>query len=270
VALAIPLVSTQGAVADDHRLLPFEQSGTWIDVYDWAPSYTTKPRVTPASMKAIRAADVGTVYVQAARSERATPLVDAATLRRLIAAARTEGLNVALWYLPSYRMDRDLARIKAMKALRPDAIALDLESRKPPSQKQVLDLVSATRRAVTDSTLLMAVVYPPRSSGVGGRTTWSDFPWTRVDPLVDAWGVMAYYRESRLHSRDAGAYVRSSVDALRAEIGGAPKIHAIMGVATTAREARAVRKATADVVMGLSIYDWTSSSPASHMALLSP
>jgi hypothetical protein len=267
LVLVISISPTSGANADDLKLLPVQQTGTWIDVYDWAPSYTKKPRVTPASMKMIKAANVGTIYLQAARSEHAATLVDRTTLRRMITAARAEGLNVVLWYLPSYRSDRDQARITAMQSLRPDGIALDLESRKPPSQKQVIDLLTATRRAVPESTVLMAVVYPPSSSGVAGRTTWPDFPWAKADRLVDAWAVMAYYRESRLHSRDAGAYVRSSVEALRREIGGEPQIHAIMGVASSASEVRAVRKATDGLVIGLSIYDWASSTPSAHMAL---
>jgi hypothetical protein len=265
--VAASVVAGPAVKAEDQRLRPLQESGTWIDVYDWAPSYTKKPRVTAATMKLIKAADVGTIYVQAARSEHAAPLVDRASLRRMITAARAENLNVVLWYLPSYRPDRDLARITAMQSLRPDGIALDLESRKPPSQKQVLDLLTATRRVVPESTVLMAVVYPPGSSGVTGRTTWSNFPWAKADGLVDAWAVMAYYRESRLHSRDAGAYVRSSVEALRKEIGGEPQIHAIMGVASTAAEVRAVRTSTDALVIGLSIYDWASSTPSAHMAL---
>jgi hypothetical protein len=261
------IAPTSAVNADDLNLLPLRQSGTWIDVYDWAPSYTKRPRVTPATMRTIKAADVGTIYLQAARSEHAATLVDRTILRRMIAAARAQGMNVVLWYLPSYRPDRDLARITAMQSLRPDGIALDLESRKSPSQKQVVDLLTATRRVVPASILLMSVVYPPSSSGVAGRTTWSDFPWAKADRLVDAWAVMAYYRESRLHSRDAGEYVRKSVEALRNEIGGEPQIHAIMGVASTVAEVRAVRTATDALVIGQSIYDWASSTPSAHMAL---
>lgn len=248
------------------RVIALRGAGTWIDVYDWAPSFTKRPGVTAKTMKSIAATGVQTVFIQASRSEQSTLLVNASTLRVLVAAAKANNLYVVLWYLPSYR-SKDVERIKAMMTLAPDAIALDLESKKAPSQQQVLDLLTKARSVVAQPTPLVATVYPPTGAVITGRKTWSDFPWRKAAPLVDVWAVMAYWRESTTFSPAPGLYMQRSVAALAAELPAEALVHLIGGVATTVSQATAQRALRGQNLIGTSIYDWRSSSAAAHAEL---
>ena len=248
------------------RVIAMRGPGTWIDVYDWAPSYSKRPGVSASTMKSIAATGVKTVFIQAARSERTAVLVDPTQLKKLMAAAKTNGLYVVLWYLPAYRTT-DIARIKAMVDLRPDGIALDVESRKAPSDTQVLDLLTKSRALVPPPTPLMVAVYPPAGTAVTGRQTWQGFPWRKAAPLVDVWAVMAYWREDKVFSPAAALYAQRSLAAIEGALPADTLIHVIGGVATKPDQASALRALVRQNVIGASIYDWRSSSAAAHRAL---
>lgn len=266
VLAALVLGTTPASATRIDRVVPLRGAGTWIDVYDWAPSYAKKPGVTKETMKSIADTGIDTVFIQASRSERASLLVDASTLRSLVQAAKAHKLFVVLWYLPSYR-STDIARLKAMMSLSPDGIALDLESRQAPSQKQVLDLLAKARQVVAQPTPLIATVYPPAGTKVTGRTTWSTFPWTKAAALVDAWALMAYWRESTTFKPSAAQYVQLSLSSLQQQLPPEALIHIIGGIRTTAAQADMLRSKVGEQIIGVSIYDWRSSSAAAHAAL---
>ena len=263
---ALTLICAPVSAQRVDRVVALRGAGTWIDVYDWAPSYTKKPGVTASTMKAIKDTGVTTVFIQASRSERSSLLVDAPTLRTLVAAAKAHDLWVVLWYLPAYRTS-DINRLKAMMALSPDGIALDLESRKAPSPQQVLDLLTKARRVVPEPTPLIATVYPPAGTEVTGRTTWSSFPWKKSATFIDVWAVMAYWRESTTFSPAPDQYVARSLEALQAQLPEQALIHLIGGVRATPVQAVMLRSYISDNVIGASIYDWRSSTAQAHIAL---
>lgn len=265
---ALSLVCTPANAQRTDRVVALRGAGTWIDVYDWAPSYTKRPGVSTETMKAIKASGVSTVFIQASRSERSSLLVDASTLRGLVAAAKAQDLWVVLWYLPAYRSS-DIARIDAMMSLAPDGIALDLESRKAPTQQQVLDLLTKAREVIAAPTPLIATVYPPDGTKVTGRTTWPSFPWTKASALVDVWALMAYWRESSTFSPAPDEYVARSLTSLQKQLPQEALLHLIGGIRTTPAQARMLKSKVTGNVIGASIYDWRSSSPSAHTALTS-
>ena len=252
------------------RVHALRGAGTWIDVYDWSPSYSKRPPISAATMKSIAATGIKTVFIQGGRSERAAAL-DPERLKSLMAAARSNDLNVVLWYLPSYRnTSRDLNRIREMVSLDPDGIALDLESRTAPSRTQVLNLLKSARGLVDQPMPLTAVVYPPAGTKVTGRTTWDTFPWAEANAYVDVWAVMAYWREAKVFAPAAPDYLEASVSGLQSALPTGALIHVIGGVATKPAEAKVMSAFTANLrAIGASIYDWRSSSPAAHTELAS-
>ena len=117
----------------------FRGLGTWVDVYDYGPSFQGSPggppAVTAASVDDMAKLGVKTLYLQASQDDTRSEgtLVDRRLVGDILRRAHRRGVQVVAWYLPHFDdIDRDLRHIRAMYDFRAggerfDGIALDLE-----------------------------------------------------------------------------------------------------------------------------------------------
>lgn len=244
--------------------------GAWIDVYDWTHEYTNgRPPVTVATIDEMRAEGVDTLYIQTARRTSASTLVEEARARSLIARAKSHGMSVVAWYLPTFvDPDVDVARLVASARLPVDAIGVDIESsdvRDPDVRSQRLLQVSARLRAATSKPVIAIVPSPVAMDDIS-PSYWPRFPWRQLRPSYDAWMPMAYwsYRPPGSHWHDGYRYTLENVRRIRSHISdpdayvhpiGSPTAPAhIDGMVRAIRETRSI---------GGSVYDWAVTPP--HM-----
>ncbi len=258
---------------------PFSGMGTWVDVFDWAPSYAKgKPvKLAPSTVDAMADHGVQALYIQTTRADYAGPgdIVDPLVLDQWLTRAQARGLKVVAWYLPTLTdVAADLRRLKATAQLPTvDGIGVDIES------KAVADHDERNRRLVQLSRLarlalagrsLSAITLPNVVTDVVNVNYWPRFPWAEIRPYYDVWQPMGYWTNRKADSpyRNAELYTRENIERMRAKLGDPDAVvHPIGGIGdeTTAADVegflRAVRQTRS---IGASLYDWDTQRATSY------
>jgi hypothetical protein len=225
---------------------PYDGLGTWIDIYDdeaWADPWAT--------VAAMRAVGVRTIYLQTSNFNRGRPFVHAEGVERFLDAAAANDLEVVAWYLPGFRDVRtDLKRaLAAIRLTTPSgnrfaSFALDIESPEvndPAARtRRLLGLSNHLRREVGPEFRLGAIVPSPRRVRTD-PSYWSAFPYREIAEVYDVFLPMTYFTY-RVAGRDGAAwYTAKNILILRQETAGLRvPIHVIGGIASdaTAQETR--------------------------------
>lgn len=264
--------------------------GAWVDVWDWAPSYTSadSPPVGPSEIERMAEHGVTTLYIQASRlDDRGSgPIESAELLAEWIAMAHDHDIAVVGWYLPRWEdAAEDLARLVAIAEFdidgnRFDGVAVDIEGVPRPDQradwnKRLVDLSTQLRTAVGPMAL-GAIVLPPTLLEVVNVDYWPEFPWAALAPLYDVWLPMSYwsfraddspFANGYDYNADATRRLRSNLGDSQATVHAIGGIGAVIGDANTdASEPAAlvseldgfVRSLVDTDAIGGSIYDWAS------------
>lgn len=278
--LVAPLLNAPGpAPAAADGISPYRGLGTWVDVYDWSNTFTNgRPTTSPADVDAMADAGVQTLYIQAAKHDAPSDVLEPDLLQAYIDRARSRGLKVVVWYLPTLvDVGRDLQRLRAVAALRGiDGIGVDIEARNVADvnerNRRLIELSSALRRSLPGRTIA-AIVLPPVVLEVVNPNFWPNFPYREIAPSYDVWMTMGYWTNRRADSgyRDAYRYTHENVDQLRANIGqpNAP-VHPIGGIGnnTTGSDVEAYRRAVTETGgIGGSLYDWQTTAAGLWPAL---
>ena len=267
---------------------PFRGLGTWVDVYDYGPSFQDAgavPAVTVDSVDDMARLGVKTLYLQAAQDDRRSEgnLVDRALVGDFLGRAHRRGVQVVAWYLPHLAdVPADLRRVRALARFRAggerfDGIALDIEwTRDVPdvaARNTALVTLSRKARAAVRDTPLGAIVLEPVLTEDVNRAYWPDFPWRRLRSAYDVWLPMAYWTNRNEPSgwKDGFRYTDENVRRLRRNL-GLPKavVHPIGGIgdqATTGDYQGFVRAARRQHAVGWSIYDFVTTSSSAWPTL---
>jgi hypothetical protein len=285
---SVPVLLRDQAPPVERGLDPYAGYGTWVDVYDFAPSYQGggTPAVTAESVDDMVRQGVRTVYLQAAQVDERSPgpVVDPGAVARFLVRAQRAGLRVVGWYLPRLAdLDRDLHHLAAIADFevlghRFDGVAVDIEWTNgvpdPAARSDRLVELSERLRDENGDDVLGAIVLPPVQIEVVNPSFWPDFPWKELAPAYDVWLPMGYWTERTAASgyQDGRVYTDENVRRIRANLGDedAP-VHAIGGIGDelTPEQATGFVKALTDTeAIGGSIYDWaTLSAPMrEHLA----
>ena len=258
---------------------PFFGMGTWVDVFDWAPSYAKgKPiKLGPGAVDAMADQGVQVLYIQTTRADYAGPgdIVDPGVLTQWLDRAQARGLLVVAWYLPTLTdVAADLRRLQATAGLRTvDGIGVDIESKAVVNHdersRRLVELSRLTRSALAGRPL-SAITLPNVVTDVLNPNYWPRFPWAEIRPYYDVWQPMGYWtnRQATSPYRNAELYTRENIDRMRAKLGDPNAVvHPIGGIgdATTPADIqgflRAVRQTGS---IGASLYDWGTQSPSSY------
>lgn len=278
--------AAQAGTSPDVR--PFRGLGTWIDVYDYVPSFLEQPGptpVTPETVDDMAALGVDTLYLQAAiNDDRAHGLiVDRDLVGELLNRAHRHGLDVVAWYYPTFADPaRDLLHLRALATFRArgerfDGIALDIESREiadvAERNRAVVTLAKGLREAVGDGRPLGAIVYPAVQLEVVYPPLWPGFPYRKLAKSVDVWMPMTYWTYRDGDYRDAFRYTEESVRRLRNDLDDKRAVvHPIGGLGELStpgdyeRFARAVKRTKA---VGWSVYDLNTTATTAWARLRS-
>ena len=220
-------------------------TSAWVDVYDWSPTWVNfkSPGATaPFTLDRIdRMADAGitALWIQTAKVDFGTDVLDRDLLNRIISRARSKGMKVFGWYLPTFEnpaVDQNLLAKTAELGL--DGIGVDIESTVVDLATRNARLVSLSQwlRAAYPSMPLGAIVLPPVVTEVLNLNYWPQFPWTELAPFYDVWMPMGYWtnRSATSEWRDAFRYTTENIDRIRTNLNNpnAP-IHAIGGLSNT-------------------------------------
>jgi hypothetical protein len=282
---SVPAILGQQAPHTVRDVDAYAGYGTWVDVYDFAPSYQGRsgtPRVTPADIDAMASHGVRTLYLQAAQLDPRSPgpVADPGALAALLVRAQRAGMRVIGWYLPRFDdIDQDLAHLKAVSAFqvlghRFDGVAVDIEwtdsVADPTTRNRRLVALSRRLRASNGRDALGAIVLPPVQTEVINPAKWPAFPWRKLAPSYDVWLPMGYWTERSQASgfKDGRTYTDENVRRLRTNL-GEPNVpvHAIGGIGNqlTPEQAKGFVKAVKETrAIGASIYDWASLTMSLH------
>ena len=213
--------------AESGRAQVFRGLGTWVDVYDWSPSWATykKPGSTPpfTLSRIDRMADAGVqvLYLQTAKTPLADPL-DGDLARSIVDRAHARGMRVVAWYLPTHADNGvDVAHLESALTLGVDGIGLDIEDRStvPDVATRNQRLVDLVRwfRAAHPTTPFAAIVLPPVVTDVINPAFWPQFPWLDIRDSFDAWMPMSYWSNRLAASgyREGYRYTAENIDRLR-------------------------------------------------------
>ena len=266
------------------RTAPFRGMGTWVDVFEWAPSYVKAPETAvdlqPSAVDDMAAQGVQVLYIQATRFNNPTggDIVDPEVLARWLDRARANKIRVVAWYLATLTDPAaDLRRLQAVARLPGvDGIGVDIESTAvtDPVERsaRLVELSRAVRKALPDRPL-SAIVLPPVDTDVVNLKYWPGFPWQQLRGIYDVWQPMGYWTNRTIKSgyRDAERYTRENVERLRAHLGD-PKavvspIGGIMDKATPADVAGYLKATRATGCVGVSLYTWGTQAPEVHPLL---
>lgn len=273
------VTAVAGSPARSPGTAPFYGMGTWVDVFDWAPSYAkgNPVKLGPSAVDAMAAQGVQVLYLQTTRADYAGPgdIVDPPVLQQWLKRAEAQGLQVVAWYLPTLiDVAADLRRLQATAALRTvDAIGVDIESRAvadPADRSRRLVELSRLARAALAGRPLSAITLPNVVTDVLNLGYWPGFPWAEIKPFYDVWQPMGYWtnRKSDSPYRDAERYTRENIERMRAKLGDPNAVvHPIGGVGdkTTAADVAGFLKAVRETrSVGASLYDWSTQSATSY------
>jgi hypothetical protein len=280
-----------GVAADAAGPSPFNGLGTWIDVFDFVPEYSSDglPSVVPAHVALLADLGVRTIYLQAARNDDSgvTGIVAPELVGDIVDAAHERGLCVVGWYLPKFEdVPADLTRIVALRDFRTpggdgfDGVGVDIEwtSGEPLAgerSERLVELSVQARTALADLPLA-AIVPPPVQIEVINPDFWPGFPWARLAPSYDVWMPMTYwtFRSEESGYRDAYAYTEESVRRLRTNVGDPDAlVHPIGGIGDLATDVdyRRFLQASDDVgAVGVSIYDFRTTGSYAWVLFTAP
>ena len=249
--------------------------GTWVDIYD-GPVFAAPQKV--AARMAAR--HVTTVWIETSNDRAALDVMRPAQLGRLVEALHAKGIRVVAWYLPGHvNTTLDVRRSLAMLNFRTptgqafDGIGLDIESTRLKNvglrSRRAVALARLVHQEAGDTPLAI-IPFNPR--GLERRpTTWPGFPWADLAANSDAFAPMVY--TSGLKGFDATyGYVTRAIRLLRVDTGNPDvPIHVIGGVANLMgpEELAGFAAAIADdgQTIGVSLYDWQTTSPAAWRVL---
>ena len=287
VALLVSVPVGPGAAASGRDPGPFRGLGTWVDAYDYAPSFQTNgrvPPVTPASVPDMAALGVRTLYLQVVRPQDGAggAVEEPDLLAQFLTAAHRNGVAVVAWYLPTFDDPAaDLAIVEAMVAFRSgrqrfDALSLDIERTEgvdDPAERsdRAVALAKRTRALIGPDAPLGAAVYPAVQLEVLNTTLWPKFPYKRLSAFVDVWQPMAYWTFRDGELRDPATYVAESVRRLRSNLDDkAAMVHPIGGIAdqsSTLDDESFLRAVRSTRSVGWSLYDFVTTSSAAWPVL---
>ncbi len=258
---------------------PFFGMGTWVDVFDWAPSYAKgRPvKLGPGTVDAMADHGVQVLYIQTTRADYAGPgdIVDPPVLEQWLARAQARRLQVVAWYLPTLTdVGADLRRLQATAAVpKVDGVGVDIESKavtdNDDRSRRLVELSRLTRAALAGRPL-SAITLPNIVTDVLNPKYWPRFPWAEIKPFYDVWQPMAYWTNRQPGSpyRDAERYTRENVQSLRAKLGDPNAVvHPIGGIGDKTTPADIVgflAAARQTHSVGASLYDWSTQSATSY------
>lgn len=278
-ALALPVMLAAAACAPAPGYVPAEFDehkglGAWADTYDWSPTVVGgTPTFNKATIDTLAQKGVQTLYIQTSRDTLASDIVDESTLVGLIARAKSHGMDVVGWYLPTFvDQAKDLRRMKAMSRLDIDGVGVDIESLK------VTDIAARNKALIAETDALnayygtgipiMAITFPPIHLQYVNPSLWPDFPWQYVGQNYDVLVTMSYWtlRKSTSPYRDPTTHVSEDLRLGRSLTGRADlPIHVVggLGSAATAAEVKAfVAACKSGGCAGGSYYDAGTTSSA--------
>ena len=277
VAVAVSLAAgAPAAPAAPRDLSAYEGLGTWVDIWDhgvW--------RSPEASVAAMRAWGVRTLYVETSNYSRSADLIRPDELGRLVDSAHAAGMKVVAWYLPSLASpQRDLRRSLAAIDFRSpsggafDSFALDIEAsvvRSPALRTaRALALARGLRARVGGGYPIAAIIPAPRGMDLHPKY-WPGFPYRQLAQSLDVFLPMGYFTYRGRTAAQARAYTIQNVDLLRERAGDAAlPVHVIGGIASGATPAQVrafVQAATETQVLGASLYDFVGTTPAQWRSL---
>jgi hypothetical protein len=253
----------------------YDSLGTWVDVYDFAPTYTEgPPALTPTAVDDMAAAGVRTLFIQAARNDDRAPagVVDPAVLAQFLLRAHRHDMRVVGWYLPKFAdVGLDLRRLEAIADFevlghRFDGVAVDIEFTgdvpdHATRNQNLIDLSQRLHDRVGDDAL-GAIVLPAVQLEVVNDRLWPGFPYRELRELYDVWLPMSYWTFRRHDSgyHDGYHYNYESVARLRSNLGDDDAlVHPVGGIgdlATTEELTGFLRSLPDTGALGGSIYDW--------------
>jgi hypothetical protein len=241
--------------------------GTWVDVFDWTNQWTNgNPTVGPADADRMASLGVQTLYIQAARWDASSDVVEPARLNAIIQRAHARGIRVVVWYLPTLTdVNADLRRLLAIAGLGAEGLSVDIESRdvSDPAERsrRLVDLSNRLRAALPGRTL-GAIVFPPTGMEVINPSYWPGFPWDGIARDYDVWLPMAYWTGRTPESgwKDGYRYTADNVQRTRNDLHNpAAPVHPIGGIAdkaTVTEVAGMVKAVAATASIGGSLYDY--------------
>ena len=261
-------------------LVPYAGLGGWIDVFNFAPAYQPEgaaPPLTPHDLDELQRRVIKTLYLQAARWDDKTPdgIVDPPLLGAFLRRAHELGMRVVGWYLPRFvDVDLDVSRAAsihdfAWEGERFDGLAIDIEYTEGEAdvarRNDNLVLFSQRVRAVVGDEPIGAIILSAVHLEVINEKFWPAMPYDRLRPLYDVWLPMAYWTLRVAPYDDGYAYVKESVDRLRADLADPGALMApIGGIADEMSEAQMDNYAKALVdtgSIGGSFYNWNTTAP---------
>ena len=244
---------------------PYRGLGTWVDVYDWSHYKNSTPTVGPDDVDRMAAAGVQTLYLQTSKHDTPDVIAEPELLLPIIERARTVGIRVIAWYLPTLEdPQNDLNRLLASARLDVDGIAVDIESRNVADvqerNRRLIELSAALREALPGRAI-GAIVLPPVVLEVVNPNYWPNFPYREIASNYDVWMTMGYWTNRKAESgyRDPYRYTDENVRRLRNNLGQAEApVHPVGGIGGAAGgDIDAYRRACVDnAVIGGSLYDW--------------
>lgn len=260
----------------------FRGLGTWVDVYDYGPTFQGSPNgppaVTAASVDDMAKLGIKTIYLQASQDDTRSEgtIIDRALVGDILRRAHRRGVRVVAWYLPHFEdVDRDLRHILAMHNFRSggqrfDGIALDLEwtnDVKDPARRNraLLEIAERTHAAVTDVPVGAIVLEPVLLEDVN-LDYWPNFPWKKLSPFVDVWLPMAYWtnRTDASGWNDGFRYTSENIRRVRTNVGDRnANVHVIGGIADQTKVVDTngvVSAAKRRRAIGWSVYDYVTTS----------
>jgi hypothetical protein len=263
---------------------PYRGLGTWVDRYDWTTRWSGKaiPPVTAASVDAMSAAGIQTIYIQAAHWSTSPDILEPEKLLPIIDRAHQLGMYVVVWYLPFFQdVNTDLRKTVAIANLDVDGINIDIEER-----SGIVNVTERNRRLIAYSAALRSLL-PGRLIGNdivattlldGASNFWPQangqpktnapwwggpFPFKEIAPFYDIWMIQNYWSERAPDSgwRDGYRYTIENVNRLRADLGRADVpiqvIGGLPGSRFTLNEFAGFMQAAKELgSVGISLYDW--------------
>jgi hypothetical protein len=207
--------------------------------------------------------------------------VSSPRLARFVDALHASGVNVVAWYLPGHvNVALDNRRALAMLAFRTpssgafDGVALDIESTKIANvalrSRRAVALAQRVRQAAADMPFAI-IPFNPRGLELHPHT-WLRFPWAQLAATSDAFAPM-FYTGSSMKGFDATyGYVTRALRLLRTDMARPDvPIHVVGGVANRLGpdELAGFAAALTDDgnTIGVSLYDWTTTTPADWRVL---
>jgi hypothetical protein len=251
----------------------FTGLSTWVDGYDYAREFTSKPSVTAASVKNMKNRGVRTIWLQATKtSPRVSgPVMSPDRVGAILRAAHGQGIRVIAWYLPTFEDPAgDWRKTNALiqfssRGHRFDGIALDIESTRVPVGTRNARLVALSKRLRSATTRpVAAVVLPPVLTEIVHPGYWGgEFPWLSLRSSYDVWMPMGYYTAYKKWPtwRNAARSTAEDIKRVRQHLHSAVPIAYTGGLAgnsTPADYDGFTRAARAAGALGTSAYDYAT------------